>query len=475
MYDQSWQQVLGKKPQHNPSPSGESQSSMTITTPVELRQHNVLDTLIENAGQKTTPGKDQKTTKNANSSRADKFYSYSFNLDNSGGSQPQKSKNTSSENIDTMFANNQNGAWQFTAGGSNATTGSVSRARSAGAARRRSPNARPSMPQMAASDSGQPGPRSEGGFNAENWANKFGSQTFTPQPTGSPTKSTRTVPKKTRSMTSASTQPESVTILDSSDDEDNIKWPGRKGQTNNTTGSPQAMDIDTPPPSAGAQKNGARSIPVEPTRPEWRSGDLDSANGNPEQKGIEIEVPKANQGSEDMDEFAANFAEFKNVPPFAQQASGFKSMNDLKDNLPFESKPSEQIPIEKEKTNGFQPLAFPSAPEAPRLPPTMAIAGIKPTGGAWDKYVRDFEEYMREWDAFDKQVTDHFTARLADVQRIRDQKGYAFLRSRGGEACIEYYNAVRQDNDVREKWHQACGEHERHLKEFLDFRERMRS
>ncbi|TDZ35321.1 DnaJ-related protein rsp1 [Colletotrichum spinosum] len=276
--------------------------------------------------------------------------------------------------------------------------------------------------------------------------------------------------------TSAEGQARSTGTPKASSIEEENEWRGRKATAEPVGAkSPNAMDID--PPHAGvaqtaAQSNGVRNIPVEPSRPEWRPGNVDGVNGTaPKPAPLKPTFNSNAAGSEDSEEFRANFAELKNVAPFADSASGLGSLGDLKMNLPFESQASSRIPIEKEKSKPT--LDFPITPVAPRPPPTFAV-GLKPTGGAWQKYVQDFQSYVLRWEIFNAQVIEHFNARKTQVADLRARNGYRFLASRGDEELHEYLEWMQQDKDVRRKWAIACEDHEARIREFMVYKAKMR-
>ena len=369
---------------------------------------------------------------------------------------------SSLDDINTQFSrSNDAGAWKFGAGSGteedpiNVPDSSSSK--------------RPTMQRSDTSD------QSDSQFNANGWTNKFGPQTFAPQqnsnPSASPTRASRANSKKSKSKTAGS-----AAVVEGSSDEDIYEWSGRKPQRDGPVDSPQAMDIDSPSVAsteAQRQEGAARNIHVEPTRPEWRSGNVEAAAANPSlspDKPTEPLKPHMG-GSEDSEEFRASFADLKNVPPFSQQQAGLKSFLDLKDNLPFESKASTESPIKLPKP---QPLIFPPPPEAPRLPPTVAVDGIKPNDASWNKYVTDFQHYLSEWESFNVKVVDHFAARNARISEMRMNKGYDFLAARSDVEVQEYYNWIQQDNDVRRRWNAACEDHEERFREFMAFREKMK-
>lgn len=444
------------------------------------------------------------TEKPAESPGGPSIFSFPVNDDtfrrNSPDQPPFSRRNT--DDIDTSFVEEEDAAeWEFSAGG--AEQGSPAKHRKG----RRSPGKRPttsgkSTPSFV-SDSERPdSTKPESAFNPDSW--EFGPHTFVPQPAKSvsPTRLSRTNSRKPK----ASRKPNYTNVVDDSSSEDEVlEWRGRKVQDEPPAAeSPQAMDIDTPPvsnsippprppkipspqppqttpspqPAETNQAPGstashtARDIYVEPSRPEWREANADNASGVESR----VESPRKpvnpnNVGSEDCEEFIASFADLRNVAPFTQQSSGLKSLSDLKDNLPFESKAAPQIPI---KLPAVHPLIFPNAPTAPQIPSAVMASGIQPSAQSWETYVKEFEDYMKQWDAFNAQVVDHFATRKSHIARTRAEKGYSFLENRGDDDIQEYYNWLEQDMDVRQRWTAACEEHERRFREFMAFRMKMK-
>lgn len=394
---------------------------------------------------------------------SDHYFSFNFEVDDDTfvRTSPDHAKlgRTSVDDINTQFGRSDDaGAWQFNAG-----------------SRTQSPNIQgsPSKPQTGEGEENQD---YDNQFNANGWSNKFGPQTFAPQQgpnaSASPTRTSRTNSRKVKGKTAGS----GAIVIEDSSDEDLYEWSGRKPSKGDNLDSPQAMDIDTPPVAGpdGPSKSGtARNIPVEPSRPEWRPGSGEAGTGSETTSPtIHANEPKSNvAGSEDSEEFRASFADLKNVAPFSQQQAGLKSFLDLKDNLPFESKASSEPPVKIPKP---QPLVFPAPPEAPRLPPTVAVESIKPNSASWSKYLSDFQSYLKEWESFNGKVVDHFAARNARTTELRQEKGYNFLASRSEVEIQEYFSWIQQDNDVRSRWNAACQGHEERLREFMAFREKMK-
>lgn len=482
----------------NRSPSGNHDAHVNLT-PYERRQHLLLNHLITNRGTEAAlaAGLGSKTVKNhkrkADLADTSFFTSFNFNVDDDAFVRTSpETRHFGKSNVDGINTNftpeGSPAAWNFSAGG-NEQSHPDSRSQSGSRFEPSSPTKRPTTQRTDSSDPPVPSAQQSSGFNAEGWNNQFGPGHFVPNQAVnapiSPTRSGRINSKKTKTPKQAAG---TAGVEDGfSSDEDNYDWRGRNAHTTKvpTTDSPQAMDIDSPPateevPSiplrtsvspSESRSASARNIPVEPSRPEWRPGNFDSVETNPNQAQDVAHPPAAAVGSEDSEEFRANFSDLKNVAPFAEQKDGLTSFDDLKDNLPFESKASREIPIEIPPAH---PLALPNPPVAPRLPPTVAIDGMKPNISSWSKYLEEFESYLRLWDAFNCQVIDHFTARNSLISRARASKGYAFLGARGDGDVKEYHNWALQDNDVRRRWQIACEEHERRFREFMAFRDRMR-
>lgn len=466
----------------NRTPSG-AQTTPHQLTPFEKKQHELLDHLITNASACSSTDKRDchitKTSRANSKDLANRSYSnsFSFSVDDDTFAQTSPDHShfgrSSVENINTQFVNGEGSTeWRFNAGSPGQGTDQRRTTRQP-----RSPTKRSTMPPNDATEAKEPESKPETGFNADGWSDKFGPQTFVPQSTPgtsvSPTR--RGTGKKTKA--SKPTAGNAAVVDDSSSEEEAFEWPGRKAQAPAAEmDSPQAMDIDSPPAvstESSPKPNGVRNIPVEPSRPDWRPGNVENVNGTGTSEEQVETPPNPNAaGSEDSEEFRASLRDLRNVEPLAQpQGSGLKSLGDLKDNLPFESKASNNISIKIPKA---PPLLFPDPPVAPRRPPSVAISGMKPNVSSWMKYADEFEVYVREWDKFNSQVVDHFATRNQHISNTRAEKGYGFLASRSDVEIQDYYNSVQQDNDVRRRWCQACEEHEQRLREFVAFKEKMK-
>ncbi|KAF7546507.1 hypothetical protein G7Z17_g8392 [Cylindrodendrum hubeiense] len=458
-------------------------------TPFERQQRQLLAQLIKNASSggstEKRKHKDQNAVRPIFSNRANKA-SNSFNIpvndDTFAQTSPERHtfSRSNTDDINTSFVDDQDAeSWQFSAGGSEQGSPTKPRPESGNRTGHRSPTKRPTVNRTDTSSVPSESGTSEPGFNPDGWNNDFTNPIHARQPKETETCQAPGIP----------------TVADdsSSDEEEELPWRGRKPQGGPVAAeSPQAMDIDSPPAGPAAPEataaaaavpppppsfnpaqlpNGARNIHVEPSRPEWRPGNVEGVNG--EAKPAESTKKEFNPnavGSEDSEEFQASLADLKNVAPFTHQDSGLKSFTELKDNLPFESKPSVHIPIKPPQPTS---LVFPTPPIAPNLPP-VAINGMKPNVASWEKYVKEFEIYLQSWDGFNASVVDHFSTRKHNIATMRLSQGYSFLEARDEVAIQEYFNWLRQDSEVRKRWITVCEEHELRFREFMAFRMKMK-
>ncbi|KAK0714810.1 hypothetical protein B0H67DRAFT_553458 [Lasiosphaeris hirsuta] len=410
----------------------------------------------------------------------------------------------STENINTRFSPGRgaDSGYQFNAGGKSPADDPFLRAKQRS---RSAPRGRQSPLKTGVESSTEPsttnpqqnGPeQKQSGFDAEQWTEKIGPHNFVPPPvvrqSSSPTRSSRPTKKPKPVRMTAGTaglvddeettsgeekvQPAPAPAPAPAPVPAPVRAPAPAPVNMDGARSPNAMDIDTPPPEPIIPpiKN-ARTINVEPSKPEWRAGDLNG--GPPDAKlGNGLNMPKPNPnttGSEDTDDLSSRpiFSEFKNVEPFAPKPVGLSSFGDLRSNLPFESQPSAKLPILKEKPKSR--LEFPAAPVPPQTPPVLAIPHLKPNAITWIKYIHDFETYLKAWAAFDKMVVDHFVARHR-VGEAAGDKRFAWVNTTGDTGIEQYLRWMEEDKSVRQNWMAACEIHEQRVKEFMRHRVRMR-
>ncbi|KAM0493043.1 hypothetical protein ACHAP9_008463 [Verticillium nonalfalfae] len=396
---------------------------------------------------------------------------------------------SSADDINTSFVDEQGAdTWQFSAGSPHTPQQedpfAKRRTQSASRTGRNSPLKRPPpRPAKEPLPAENEKTAEEVRFDAEGWSQKIGPQNFAHQPTqtkaSSPTRPSRSNSRKPKSV-HPTVGTAGLVNEESSSNEDTDGGARQPEPEPATTGSPMPMDIDpeTPPPNPRSappsRRDSARNIPVEPSRPEWRPGNVQPVPETSQPNGVKRAPFNPNTaGSEDSEDFRASFADLKNVAPFATKPTGLNSFGDLKSQLPFESRASERIPIEKEKKQDPE-LNFPPVPRAPTPPAALAVSGLRPSLTTWQKYLVEFQNYLQQWDAFNAQITYHFEVRKAQILEERGTAGYAFLTTQGDEGVEQYLSWVRQDKEVRRKWSLACDEHEMRMLDFLKYKKLMR-
>ncbi|CAJ2513621.1 Uu.00g017400.m01.CDS01 [Anthostomella pinea] len=473
---------------------------------------NRLSTETKNRAENTSHVSATRNMKNGADTNGAFSFNFSAEQDTTGNDTNTKHfTKSSADSINTRFVEDEDpDGWQFKAGSATANeppTPSKARPQSRSRlTRRQTPRSRPAptdrVPSMqAAMEEPAMEDAQKQRFSPGEWSEKIGSQHFEPQPPSSASTS------PTRRGNSRKPKPVKMTagtagLVDGEESEDWQEIPRpSSGAAPPSTLDPNAMDIDPPSENVedtpkAAQTHGARTIPVEPHREDWRAGNLNGTHSKSAIPTLDTDparVPFAEAafsqstsapttanpfvpagGSEDTDEFRATFSDFKNVEPFADPApTGLKSFADLKSTLPFESQPSEQIPLEKEIPSG--PLAFPIPPVAPRLPPTMGVAGIRPNIASFRKYAQDFYNYMDKWESFNDKIMMHFASRQGQFKERRRQRGAAWLDTqRGGDDAGDYLMEIDQDQAVRAQWLDAFAEHQKKVTEFRDFRQRVK-
>ncbi|KAI1133094.1 hypothetical protein F5Y10DRAFT_289862 [Nemania abortiva] len=501
-------------------PSSEESSPHDFATllPLEIHQRKTLDCLVKNhsmadesgsGNRHMTDRKPQHRSSNsmannekvdANSNRASSFnFPSGSNTTNPGAGFKTFARN-STENINTRFVDHEMlDDLQFRAGSASAneaTTPSKPRPQPRNRpSRRQTPLSKPNLPNRVSQAQEAPDDTitDKEGFSAGAWNEQIGPQHFEPQPMNSASTSPTRRPNLKKPKSFKMTAGTAAVV----DEEESEGWqdvprpsPGLAPMT------PDAMDIDTPPVEKTeevqkpAKVNSARKYSTEPHREDWRAGDingvasmatgsttntngtkksLSETNGAQPTMGGTSHGPFQHGGSEDTEEFHTTFSDFKNVEPFMDPSpSGLKSFADLKSTLPFESRPSEQIPSDIKPPPG--PLEFPPSPVAPRLPPTMGVPGLRPTTSSFKKYAQDFNIYMDKWEIFNDRVITHFMTRQKQFKERRSRRGASWLE----EAVLDYLIETDQDLDVQKKYADACAEHRKRIAEYIEFRDRVR-
>ncbi|KAI9373088.1 hypothetical protein BJX61DRAFT_403031 [Aspergillus egyptiacus] len=205
--------------------------------------------------------------------------------------------------------------------------------------------------------------------------------------------------------------------------------------------------------------------------------------------------PSSKSGGKDAADNLLNLKKLSGVFPFTSTNNGgLEDLKDISTTLPFES----QAKVPKTTTRGTHPreLRCPNPPKRPEPPQPVPIgAGSKKLAiprVAMDRYVAEMNTYIREWEAFNGRMVDHFVARhtsdktemapnwlaaVGDSTRLSDDE----TKNSGDESdddpspkgtgtarrgFTSYKNALLQDEKVMKHWEVA---RERHLECILKY------
>lgn len=345
----------------------------------------------------------------------------------------------------------------------------------------------PASPPVPPANPLQPEVPRPSGFDAGQWQQKIGPHNFVPPPVArqasSPTRPTR-VAKKPK----ASKVPTGAVVIDISSSSETegpqpMPTPAHARPTMQSAPSPNAMDIDPPSFEDVGTPSGARTINVEPSKPEWRPGHVSGVSPDiTTAGGPSAPPPKPPKVAEPED--VPIFKEMFNVEPFAAPqpagvgGSGLGGFGDMKLNLPFPSQAAATTPLEKEKEQQ-QPKEdsiaahFKVPPPCPHVPICLTLTHSTPeTGRAWADYAGRFHKYLRDWTAYERRIVEHFVAR----KRVREEAGdaaFAWVHVRGDAVGKRYRRELEQDRMVRKKWDEFAEEHEARVKEFAAVHKRV--
>ncbi|KAI1617207.1 molecular chaperone DnaJ [Exophiala viscosa] len=202
-----------------------------------------------------------------------------------------------------------------------------------------------------------------------------------------------------------------------------------------------AMDVDDTPPvngQSGHSSNGGQRSSAEFPKPGSRRS---SVNG-----GVDLR-------------------EFTQQAPFAPTAAGLKDLDDLAANLPFQSKPAENLDGSSKPSARLRALNLPKPPKVV-VPP--AADRLDPAN--FMQYVDNMNVYMREWNSFNAKMIEHFRNRQDRVcgtmsqtwiSQQGDGPGADELDENGNQKAgyAAYIQWLKDDAQCREWWDHANENH----------------
>ncbi|RFU30553.1 hypothetical protein B7463_g5797, partial [Scytalidium lignicola] len=292
----------------------------------------------------------------------------------------------------------------------------------------------------------------------QNWAQYFKPPTFIPPPPAKP-RAARSTGRKPRAPRSTSA------VVDDDDDEDSSDAPplfmgrnatkpasasknGTKNGASMDAGSPDAMDIDSPP-AVKSPVPATPDVPVTPTIKKTPSHRPPSLNTTPNLTPHSEDSKRAKRGSApptaNGNGGSINLDSLKQTEPIKQPASsGLNSFDDLFASLPFESRASLILPT----TESFIPMA-------PLTPSTL-------TQASYADYIAEFKTYMTQWGLFNSRLVLHFVARKKQTVQFSND----FVENMTDGLLNSYLEGLHEDQNLRTKWFEATQVHEVALRDF---------
>lgn len=292
-------------------------------------------------------------------------------------------------------------------------------------------------------------------FSPDEWAKTFKDASFV-LPTNPPPKSVSPAkgppPMRGRKQSKPRTpgpsvRPKPASVADA--DEDGNESVQSSNEATATDGS--AMDIDPTPPAP--QTNGTQRPKIVPTPiSQARAAQRDQAQAQ-------------GQGQAQEADSTLRFNDFANVAPFATTSQeGLTDLNDLTQNLPFESRPAATHPTMPSEPSF---LRLPEMPKAPALPPRMTM-------GVWAEYLPKVAAYVRAFHQFDSHLLQHFAARQHETDALGTPVNW--LGAMGDTTAGgfgSYMRGIKEDERARMHWDVAWEKHKENMELFEAARARV--
>ncbi|KAK8185658.1 hypothetical protein BC567DRAFT_259018 [Phyllosticta citribraziliensis] len=287
-------------------------------------------------------------------------------------------------------------------------------------------------------------------FSQDEWAKTFKDPSFfmpnEPPKSTSPLKN-QPPPRKTKQPRSRTkTRQASVAEEDGSDDVEEI--PGTAREANTAEGDGSAMDIDSTPPTSAPANGATEPKPVYVHHPE------------PAQKKQTTESARAADGGDTI-----RLDDLKNVAPLSGfNQEGLKNLNDLGQNLPFQSQPAAAHPRRSSEAGS---LRLPDPPRAPELPQRLTVV-------TWTEFLPKMGTYVRLFQQFDSHMLQHFAARQAEVDAMGSASQWlGALGDTTAGGFASYMRGMREDERARAHWTVAWEKHKATMELFQGCRVRV--
>ncbi|KAK0663712.1 DnaJ-related protein rsp1 [Lasiodiplodia hormozganensis] len=302
-------------------------------------------------------------------------------------------------------------------------------------------------PPAAQTPGGEPGPVR---FSPDQWAKTFKDPSFVlptePPKAASPVKGPAPMRGRKQSRTrpaGANVKPKSASVADTDDNSEGAE------STNDTAATDSsAMDIDPTPPAP--QTNGAQRPKIVPTPiSQARAAQKEQAQAKPQEADDSL-----------------RFKEFANVAPFtATSQEGLKNLNDLTQNLPFDSRPAASHPTQPAEPTALQLPQLPKAPEVPKQL-TMSV---------WREQLPKMAAYVKAFQQWDSHMLQHFAARQHETDAMGAPVNWlgaaGDLTATGGFGS--YMRGIKEDERAREHWMVGWEKHRDAMELFEGMRARV--
>ncbi|KAI9840182.1 MAG: hypothetical protein M1837_001854 [Sclerophora amabilis] len=310
-------------------------------------------------------------------------------------------------------------------------------------------------------DSASPG---QGKFSTEHWSQVFREPNWIPPPqpsassawTGAPngkrqesrSKGSRSGGGSKSSMTRARV-PRPPEVTDESDEEEvilsdseafaNLKMNSSESLARKNQADVNAMEIDSDTPPR-ENHHGVPPVARSTHAPDQSAGDRQHTSETPRFAPMEPDH--------------LDLGNMRKVEPLANPKQGLKDMNDLSDNLPFESRASTSHPRKLLDLGTPEVLHLPRPPRAPDCPSKASLSQ-----SSWEQYMANMRPYLHLWARFTDTMLGHFNARQEDIKEKMAPNWIGDLR--GGEqgGFLQYMIGLKEDLRAREHWSVACEKH----------------
>ncbi|KAF7872371.1 hypothetical protein EAF04_003292 [Stromatinia cepivora] len=318
---------------------------------------------------------------------------------------------------------------------------SASRSRGRSPVKSRSADSKPFPARKLDSDTPIESPRGTR-FSPEDWAEKFKPQTFAPPSIPSPTKPSvppRVGSRRPRVPIAKPTVGSAAVFSGDDSSDDKPLFAGRNPKAPKPPASPDAMDVDSPPPATPAppppapppQAPPVQASPTQASPPQASPPQASPTKASPQRANAGLKI-----NTEQLKRSAAS-----SQSPVDAEGLGveFHDLN-IQDLL--------------------SSLNLPKPPTAPRYSHesyTALSQGI---------YLSSFTAYMGDWDVFAKRMLLHLLARK------NQNDGLGSNRWENAQGLDIYRRGLKEDGAVMSHWVAAMASHDQAMKEFAINKER---